>query len=68
MNELSQPNNKLLWTQKELADLTGFSIRTIQYMTQAGELPFIRLGRKTRYPVARILEWIEAKIQGNRDS
>lgn len=48
----------LLWTPAQAATALTISRRKLWAMTNAGEVPCIRLGRVTRYDPAALRQWL----------
>ncbi len=49
-------------TRKEVADFFKLPIRTIDYLTQTGQIPFSRLGKRSvRFDKARLAEWFKSR-------
>ncbi|NQU22272.1 MAG: helix-turn-helix domain-containing protein [Candidatus Nealsonbacteria bacterium] len=48
-----------LWKPDQAARALAISSRKLWAMTNAGEIPCVRLGRAVRYDPADLLEWIE---------
>ncbi|MBL9118328.1 MAG: helix-turn-helix domain-containing protein [Phycisphaerae bacterium] len=44
----------LLWSVKRTAEALSISVRLLYSLTQAGELPAVRIGRMVRYRVADV--------------
>jgi predicted DNA-binding transcriptional regulator AlpA len=68
---MTQPGDRIL-TERELAEITSFSPRTLQAwrQRQAGP-PFIRVGRSIRYSLLDVIAWMKAqtcvpKAEGRR--
>ena len=51
----------------EAAKLLGISERMLWTMTKAGEVPHIRLGRRTLYPRPLLEEWVLKRARLRRD-
>ncbi|MCX5673441.1 MAG: helix-turn-helix domain-containing protein [Planctomycetota bacterium] len=61
---------RLLLDPLEAAAALKISPRTLWRLTKAGEIPYIRIGRQTRYGVAVLERWIASKsgaVQGQPD-
>jgi hypothetical protein len=58
--QLSQAFAKPYLTRDELQALTGWSIRTIQYLRSTRQIPFTQHGRKILYPTAGIREFLKS--------
>lgn len=57
---------KLLLTPQQAADALAISLRKLQLLTKAGDVPHVRIGRAPRYPVEDLRRWIDAqKIGGD---
>ena len=50
---------------KEAAELLSISQRKLWSLTNAGEIPHVKVGRATVYPVDALREWLAAKLNGN---
>jgi len=55
----TMPMTTLLYTLDESAEQLRVSTRTIRRLTERGELPFVRIGRAIRIPVASVKKWID---------
>ena len=55
---------RLLVDRREAAHLLSLSERTVFTLTDAGELPTVRIGRAVRYPVTGLIAWIERSKGG----
>jgi len=51
--------NRRLLNVKELSELTGLSENTIYCWVSQGRVPFVKLGRLTKFDLQKIEEWIE---------
>ena len=51
----------LLWKAAEAAQALTISRRKLWTMTNAGEIPCVRLGRAVRYDPAALRLWIESQ-------
>jgi excisionase family DNA binding protein len=58
---------ELLLTAKEAAALLRISPRTLWSLTNAGQIPCIRIRRAMRYVTADLLRWIEEQKQGGKE-
>lgn len=56
---------KLCLTAVELSEMTGLSLSMIRKLTNHGEIPHIKIGRRILYPVEVINEWLTESIIGN---
>lgn len=61
----SQPE-PLLISAEEAAKLLGLSAKLVWSMTKAGELPVVRVRRRTMYSPAALRLWIENNTEGPR--
>ena len=52
-------NSKEYLTNDELADLTGWSKRSLAYRRKSGQLPYIKRGRKILYKAEEVYAWLE---------
>jgi len=57
-------NHQLLLTAREAAEALAISPRKLWSMTNAGEIPCVRIGRSVRYDVADLREFIDAQKKG----
>lgn len=48
----------------DAARLLGVSSRTVWTMTNAGELPHLRIGRRVLYPLADLHRWVAERTSG----
>ena len=51
--------DKRLLNVKELSELTGLSENTIYCWVSQRRIPFVKLGRLTKFDLEKIEEWIE---------
>jgi len=50
-----------LLKEREVADLTGLSLRGLQQKrTEGGGPPFVRIGRTVRYPYDDLIQWLDS--------
>lgn len=61
-----KPKMQKLWTPKDLADYLSVKESVIKYWVRNHEIPFVRIGRQTRFDRDNILEWIAAKGNAQR--
>ncbi len=54
----------LLLGVDDVAKLLNVSARTVWTLTESGELPHLRIGRRVLYPVDALRRWAEARTQG----
>ena len=54
---------RLLLSVREAATAMGICEKTLWTLTQAGEIPVVRIGRAVRYPVDGLREWIQKKSE-----
>jgi excisionase family DNA binding protein len=60
MNTIDPAKNlRLLWTSRETAAALSISERTLWKLTNAGDIPCVRIGRAVRYDPADVSRWIE---------
>lgn len=54
--------NKTFLTKRELADLLGISIFTIDsWVSQRREIPFIKMGKRVMFEMKDIQSWVNSK-------
>ncbi|MFN0012135.1 MAG: helix-turn-helix domain-containing protein [Phycisphaerales bacterium] len=58
------PAQPLLLDIAEAARLLSLSDRTVWTLTDSGELPHVRIGRRVLYPLDRLRAWVAARIRG----
>jgi excisionase family DNA binding protein len=59
-------NEKLFYTERELAEKLQVTVRTIYNMRRDGQIPHMKLRGTVRYPVDQIKQWIaESSWNGN---
>ncbi len=58
-NSQAETPAKLLINSREAAKALGISERKLWSMTQASQIPVVRLGRSVRYSVRTLESWIE---------
>lgn len=51
---------------REAAKALGVSERTLWAWTEAGDVPHVKRGRMTLYPVAGLRAWLAAQQQGGQ--
>jgi excisionase family DNA binding protein len=54
IEEITRSNEPQLLTKKETASLLRVSMRTVERMVQAGELPVVRIRNSPRYRLADV--------------
>jgi excisionase family DNA binding protein len=54
----------LLLTPKQAAEALSISPRKLWAMTASSEIPFLKIGRCTRYPVDELQRWIDDQTRG----
>ena len=54
----SVETNRLLVPSRDAAQMLAVSERTLWQLRQKGEIPFLRIGKLVRYPVADLEDWI----------
>lgn len=47
---------------REAAEALGISERTLQTLVSAGEIPHVKLGRATLFPVHELRDWLTARV------
>ncbi|MCA9281104.1 MAG: helix-turn-helix domain-containing protein [Phycisphaeraceae bacterium] len=60
----SRQDARLTVNRREAARMLGISERLLWTLTNAGEVPHIRLGARVLYPVKALNEWIEERTSG----
>lgn len=55
-------------TRQQLAELTGWSLRKIDYLKAARRIPFIRRGRTVLFPTAEVEEYLMEGYVPARDA
>ena len=55
----------LLLTPKQAASALAISPRKLWGMTASGEIPHLKIGRLTRYPVADLQAYIDSQRKGS---
>ncbi len=68
MAETVAPGEKLLWTPREAAEALSLSQRTLWTLTDARDVPCVRIGRLVRYDPQALREWIAGKRPPAADS
>jgi excisionase family DNA binding protein len=53
-----------LVTAKEAARLLAISERKLQYLTKAGAIPHVKIGRLVRYRPRDLATWTDSQVQG----
>ena len=62
-NNMPQPITQLV-SRKEVAVILGISERTVWSMTNAGEIPCVRIRKRVLYRLDHIQRFIEEKTNG----
>ena len=62
-NNMPQPITQLV-SRKEVAAILGISERTVWSMTNAGEIPCVRIRKRVLYRLSHIQQYIEEKTRG----
>ena len=60
------PSKKRYYTKKELSEMSGVSIRQIDYKRKTGELKYIKNGRSVLFRISDIEDWLEAGLVDKR--
>jgi len=58
--------SSLLLSARDAASALGISARTLWSLTQAGEIPHVRIGRRVLYPHESLATWIARREQGGQ--
>lgn len=45
---------------QEVAEALGLPLHRVYALTRENRIPHVRIGRQVRYPVAKLVAWIEA--------
>ena len=67
MQSSTPTNPTLLLKPQQAAEALAISPRKLWGLTDAGEIPHIRLGRCLRYPIGDLHEWINSRKEGASD-
>jgi excisionase family DNA binding protein len=51
----------LLWKRSQAAKALGISERTLWSLTQAGTIPYVKIGRSVRYAPDELKAWVSAQ-------
>lgn len=51
-----------LLTSEEVAEFLKVPESTIRYWTMRREIPFLKIGKYTRYEKSEVLKWLEKKL------
>lgn len=62
-NNMPQPTTQLV-SRKEVTAILGISERTLWSMTNAGEIPCVRIRKRVLYRLSHIQQYIEEKTIG----
>lgn len=57
-------DSAILIGMHEGAKMLGISTRTLWTLTNAGEIPHVRIGRRVLLNVSAVREWIAARTEG----
>ena len=60
MKGLERPINRQLVSVKEAAAYTGLSPHTLYTMVSQRRVPYVKLGRLTKFDLSQLEQWIEA--------
>lgn len=55
---------KLMYSPKEVCELTGIDLNKMRRMCAAGEVPAVKVGARWFIPAAKFDEWLEGKMGG----
>lgn len=58
------PARPLALSAHAAAEMLGISARTLWTLTNAGEIPHARIGRRVVYPLADLESWLAARTKG----
>ena len=59
---MNKSNEKKFLTKKELAELLGLSIYTIDaWVSQRREIPFVKMGKRVMFDIEDVQEWVESQ-------
>ena len=61
------PDELMLYTAAEVADLLRLNLQVVQRKLQAGEIPAYRVGREWRVERSQLLAWLERHSNQRRD-
>lgn len=59
-----------IYSANQLAKVLHLSTRTVYYMVKRGEIPYVRITPNShiRFPGWQIRQWIDAKMEGGRNT
>ena len=57
--------DRLTVNRREAAEMLGISERLLWTLTNAGEVPHLRLGSRVLYPVEALKQWVEERTNGS---
>jgi excisionase family DNA binding protein len=64
---MNMQNDRLLIDARTAARMLGVSPRTLWKLTDIGELPHVRIGRRVLYCPQQLLAWIELRSKRDRE-
>lgn len=53
---------KYFLKREEAAQMLQISVRTLDKLTKAKQIPHLRVGRQVRFPIAALNEWMQESI------
>ena len=60
------PEDAMLIDARRAAAMLGIGTRTLWSLTDADEIPHVRIRRRVLYPVEELRRWIESRQTGGR--
>jgi excisionase family DNA binding protein len=59
-----RPSEAIALRPRQAAAALGISLSTLERLTKAGEVPAVKMGRCTVYPVDGLKTWLASRMQG----
>jgi excisionase family DNA binding protein len=64
---MNMQNDRLLVDARTAAKMLGVCQRTLWRLTDIGELPHVRIGRRVLYCPQQLREWVERRARRDRE-
>ena len=55
-------NTRYFLKREEAAQMLQISVRTLDKLTKAKQIPHLRVGRQVRFPIAALNEWVQENM------
>jgi excisionase family DNA binding protein len=60
-NEIEEKPQQLLWTTRQTSAALNIGARLLWSLTNSGEIPSVRIGKKVLYLPSDLQKWIESR-------